>query len=273
MIIIIVDPDFMYGVIKDYICSMKFKHVILHKYVPNINYLHEITNNPNTIFIFVNNIFNIPLTNQKNVYVLNVEQLSIKCNFERIQNLPPMIQIIDYNYSNIILSSRKTMFLPYQYNDSEILDIPKTKEVVFIGLLNERRYNTLLKINCIVTYIQGIDLERDKILFGHKILVNIHYRDDYNVFEEIRCNRCIFNKMIVISEKSIHMENYRLKKYMIECSLDEIPDMVEKVLNDYDYYYTKLFLNYDLEIVEHKKYFEQCKREVFPDYTIFSDDL
>lgn len=269
--IIIVDPDFMYSVIKDYICSLKFKDGIIHKYDPNINYLHEITNNPNTIFIFVNFIYNIPFTNQKNVYVLNVEQLSIKCNFERIQNLPTTIQLIDYNYSNVVLSSRNTMFLPYQYNDSEILDIPKTKEVAFIGWLNERRYNEISKINCIVTHVHGIDLERDKLLFSHKILINIHFGEDYNVFEEIRCNRCIFNKMIVISEKSIHMENYRLKKYMIECSLDEIPDMVEKVLNDYDYYYTKLFLNYDLEILEHKKYFEQCKREVFPDDTIFSD--
>ena len=101
--------------------------------------------------------------------------------------------------------------------------------------------------------------------------MNIHFGEDYTVFEEIRCNRCIFNKMIVISEKSVHMENYRLKKYMIECSIDEIPAMVETVLNDYDYYFNKLFLDFDLEIEEHKKYFEKCKRDVFPDYTIFSD--
>jgi len=93
--ILIVDPDFNYLVIDDYINSLRFLNPILHIYNPNINYLQEITNNPTTIYIFINFIFNIPITNQKNVYILNIEQLSIQTNIERINNLPSTIRIID----------------------------------------------------------------------------------------------------------------------------------------------------------------------------------
>jgi hypothetical protein len=260
---IIIHDGFNYKVIEDYIESLSFSNPQIHIYDPNIDYITTIKKHSNTLFLFVNDTFNIPFTNQSNVYMLNVEQLSIPHNIERIQNIPPQIPIIDYNYANILISPRKLLYLPYQYNPSEIYNIEKTQNVTFIGWLNERRIIPILKIPVLVTHTNGFGAERDRILFANKVLVNIHYDENYNVFEEIRCNRCIFNKLIVISEPSIHMEHYKLKKYMIECPLDEIPEMVKQVLDNYEEYHSKLFADFDAEIETHRKYFEECKDVIF----------
>lgn len=66
----------------------------------------------------------------------------------------------------------------------------------------------------------------------------------------MRCNRCILNKMIV-SEKSD--DDFELKDYMIECEYDEIVEMTNKVLENYDFYYNKLFENFSIEDI-HEKY-------------------
>ena len=34
-------------------------------------------------------------------------------------------------------------------------------------------------------------------------LLNIHYNPSYSTFESIRCDRLIFNKVIIFSEKSL----------------------------------------------------------------------
>ena len=266
---LIIHNGFNYRVIEDYIVSLSFNNFQIHIYDPNIDYISIITNNSNTLFLFVNDTFSIPFTNQTNDYVLNVEQLTLPSNINRIQNIPPQIPIIDYSYANILLSPRKLLYLPYQYNPSEIRNIEKTDNVGFIGWLNERRINTILKIPAATHDINGVGSERDHLLFAHKVLVNIHYDENYNVFEEIRCNRCIFNKMIVISEPSVHMEHYKLKKYTIECPLDEIPNMVKQVLDNYEEYHSKLFADFDAEMEAHRKHFEECKYGIFQNMGVF----
>jgi hypothetical protein len=259
MIYLLVDDDFNINILIDYILSLK-KDLIFARINANTDYIRIINNSPNDTFIFINQFFKIPITNQQNVYILNVEQLSIQTNMDNIMNLPASIKLIDYSFSNIEYLkqiNRSYKYLPYQVNESEIFDYPKIHDVVTIGWESVRRLhsrNQLLHKNIQVNHINGVfGNVRDQILFKHKILVNVHYKEEYKVFEEMRCNRCIFNKMIVITEKSVYNENNRLRKYMIECEYSEIPDMVDKVLNSYDYYYNKLFAGFDLE--EIKQYY------------------
>lgn len=260
MIYLLVDDDFNINVLNDYISSLK-KDLIFTRINGQIDYISLINNSPNDTFIFINQFFKVPITTQTNVYILNVEQLSIQSNTDNIMNnIPANIKLIDYSFSNIEYLkqlNRSYYYLPYQVNDSEIFDYPKIHDVVTIGWESQKRLNIrtqLLEKNIQVNHINGLfDGERDELLFKHKILVNVHFKEEYKVFEEMRCNRCIFNRMIVITEKSIYNENNRLKKHMIECEYSEIPDMVEKVLGSYDYYYNKLFAGFDLQ--EIKKYY------------------
>jgi hypothetical protein len=261
MIYLLADEDFNIFILIDYILSLKI-NILFARINDNTDYINIINNSPNDTFIFINQFFKIPITDQPNVYILNVEQLSIQSNIDNIMNTPANIKLIDYSFSNIEYLkqlNRSCKYLPYQVNESEIFNYPKIQDVVSIGWESDRRLyirTQLLQKNIQVNHIDCVfGNERDQILFKYKILVNVHFKEEYKVFEEMRCNRCIFNKMIVISEKSVHNENNRLKKYMIECEYSEIPDMVEKVLNGYDYYYYKLFTDFDNDLEEIKQYY------------------
>ena len=52
---------------------------------------------------------------------------------------------------------------------------------------------------------------------------------NYNIFEEIRCNRCIYNDMIVISENSIFSDKIKSKfnKNKIFCKYDDIINTIK----------------------------------------------
>lgn len=94
--------------------------------------------------------------------------------------------------------------------------------------------------------VEGFGEARDVYLFTHKIILNIHFNERFKIFEEMRCNRCIFNKMIVITEESLN-ENYELKDYIIECKYENLIEKTIEVLNNYEYYYNMLFKDFDLE--------------------------
>jgi len=131
----------------------------------------------------------------------------------------------------------------------EIYNFEKIKNICFIGDLNSNHRKNILNNKRLINKIDIIGRygkNRDQLLFKYKILLNLHYDNNYNVLEELRINRCIFNKMIVISENSIDQNKYILKNNMIFSSYDKIIDTVIDVLDNYDYYYKKLFSKFNL---------------------------
>lgn len=96
------------------------------------------------------------------------------------------------------------------------------------------------KLNNIITPIIGWNILRDDKLFRYKILLNISAGDDYNIFETIRCYRCLFNKMIIISEPKYNKELIDYSKHIIFCEIDEMTEMINKVIDNYEYYYKLL---------------------------------
>ena len=84
----------------------------------------------------------------------------------------------------------------------------------------------------------------------------------------MRCNRCILNKMIVITQKSKTIENggafQKLRNHMIECEYDELVDTVIDVSNRYEEYYHKLFDNFNLKEItqEYEKEFTNTFDEI-----------
>jgi hypothetical protein len=238
----------------DYINSLIANYLLEIKY---INEYHNIIINPEDILIFIKNIpsyYNIKIPNK--IFVINTEQMTKTDIIEKIRNIPYNIDIIDYSKTNIetlINIGKKAYYLPYMFNWSEIYDLPKTNDVAVIGWWNSLYRKNILyeleekRIN--VHHIKGFDRERDRQLFSHRILVNVHFDPSYKILEQMRCNRCIFNKMIVISEKS-HDIDYELKPYMIECEYNNISEKVKEVLENYDFYYKQLFENLDLELIE-----------------------
>jgi hypothetical protein len=171
----------------------------------------------------------------KDTWLINTEQATRPDILEIIGDVT---NIYDYSEENIhILKTLKPdcnfKLLAYKRNPSEILNIPKTKWLAMVGNNSPRRLkiqNSLWGVNNVV----GWGLPRDKELFKHKILINVHYDSKYNITEQIRINRCIYNKMIVISETSKHQDLIALKDKIIFCDYDDIVKTVTHVMKNYN---------------------------------------
>ena len=244
-----------YNYYQDYIESIirNISNSQLILYVRNEDILHYMKKKINHIYIFIQSIPNIKLhklVNQENTFILNVEQLSIPSYKKYMRKVNNITKIIDYSKSNLKhLENQNNLYLPYQVNEQEIFNYEKTNDVAFIGTQSEYRtsiINKLKKNGINVDIINGWYRERDEKLLRYKIILNIHYNENYKIFEEIRCNRCIFNKMIVITQTSENMEDYPLRKYIIEKDYDDLVDTVVDVLNNYKNIHKELFQDFDL---------------------------
>tara|TARA_B110000971_G_scaffold15912_1_gene14708 strand:+ start:136 stop:837 length:702 start_codon:yes stop_codon:yes gene_type:complete len=205
-----------------------------------------------TIPLTVSNKSNI----NNNLFVLNTEQLSNNSHLNNIKRISNNLNIIDYSRENIDIMNKNniknTIYFPYIYNKTEIYDFAKTEDICGIGILNTDKrkllYNSLLENNKI-TNISGWEKQRDIILFKHKILLNISAFDHYNIFETIRCNRCLFNKMIIISDEKYNTDLIDYSHHILFTKLEDMSELITKVISNYDYYYKKLDLdniNYEL---------------------------
>ena len=238
-----------YNYMEDYILSFYKK---LNAEIINFDNINEIPSiNKIDIFIFIQTIPDELLqtinNDNNNIYLLNTEQMSRLAYKDKMNTFPKNIKILDYSKANLkYFNGYYTKFLSYQINYDEIYNFPKTKDIcIMSGESNYRRniINELINKSYTVDIISGWKKERDEKLFTYKILLNISYQEDYKIFESIRCDRCIFNKMIVISDKKEDMDLYYLKNYMIFEDYDKIADKAIEVLNNYDMYYKKLGLD------------------------------
>lgn len=210
-------------------------------------------------YIFLQNIDNKFLNyigNNSNIYLLNTEQLSVEKLQIQINSYPKNVIIIDYSHSNFkyYYTEYKQYFLPYQINYNEIFDYKKVNDVCLIGTIdniptNRQHIIDLLKEkNIHVDIVSGFGKERDITLFKYKIILNIgYYPDNYRIFENIRCDRCVYNNMIVISDIKEDIDDYYLKDHVIFTDYSNIPAKVIEVLSNYESYYNKLFSNFDLD--------------------------
>ena len=233
---------------------------IMYEYIETISKNFDIVeskdyDDPNIIFAHIQDIPSELTESQiEHSFLINIEQMT-NWHFDRVISYNPDIRIIDYSQANIhILVSNgklrnKIFYVPYCPNDSEIFNYEKIYDCCIIDPDTSRRLECINKIPN-MDIITGWGRERDEKLFRYKILVNIHKHLDWKIYEEIRCSRCTFNKMIVITEKSLPDPNYPLKDHIIECDYDDIPAMVKEVLNNYEFYYNKLFGNFDIEKVK-----------------------
>lgn len=204
--------------------------------------------NKNNILIFMKNIpilkFEIN-NNKKNIFILNTEQLSKKNELNYIKEKSKNFMIIDYSRENIDIMNKNniknTIYFPYIYNIDEIYNLEKTNDICGISLIKSRnRQNIYNNKNIKIENIEGWGDDRDSILFKFKIILNISSAKDYNIFETIRCNRCLFNKMIIISDEKYNKKLIDYADHILFSKVEDMPKLVNEVLSNYKYYYKKL---------------------------------
>ncbi len=102
--------------------------------------------------------------------------------------------------------------------------------------------------NIKIDHVRGWNKTRDYTLFKYKILLNISAKENYNIFESIRCYRCLFNKMIIISEEKYKKELIDYEHHIIFAKIEDIPEIINNVISNYEFYYKKL----DLDNINYK---------------------
>lgn len=278
IIIINICIDWVYRLYEEYILSLK-KFIDNYYKDININILYyDITSfDINTINNLLNydkifysgdlNILNeiIKLTNNdfKKIYFINIEQMSHPSYYKYIRNINENINIIDYSEENIPFykSIYHTFLFPPYYENNNICD----KNIDIMSLVNnDYRKNIINNIENINNNYKLLFIdncygkERDIYFSKTKIYINIHCSENHNTMELIRIMNLIVNKVIVITNNSINSDLLYIKDYIIICNNNEdFSILINEILNNYEYYYNKIFNNFN-----HEKYILYIKQNL-----------
>lgn len=176
---------------------------------------------------------------QKKMYsfaLLNIEQLTresvLNGLYKDLERDDININILlDYSPANARLVSHRSIkhhiTIPFPPVGPPFVPPSEPEKcVAFVGFLSPRRRYILdqLRDNGIkVLHIKAWGNERDQIISKCKILINVHYAPDYNVFESFRCVPWILQRrMKVISEASFDMESEWAYPFVIWCPYTEL---------------------------------------------------
>lgn len=222
--------------------------------------IEDLNYNNNDIYIFVLSLPEkfIPNTN---VLHLNTEQCTIPVKQNYVASLLNNgIRVVDYSLENIqLLNKTNLLHLSYQFDETDInklkhfvTTIDKTYDVAFVGSRSKKRDYILEKlqendIKVVIVDSQWGDA-RDKTIASAKMLLNVHYDDDYNVYESLRCDRWVFAKMLTISEMSINNNALDINKLVIFENYDKLVETVIKISSDYEVHYNEFLTVYDESI-------------------------
>lgn len=256
-------------VLEDYIYSLNIFSDVINLY----DLTHDRIFNTTDIFILTQmwiNVIEFPayfIESGRLIY-LNVEMLT---EIHRMKNVIDAIQagfkIFDYSHSNLLQLNKyikhqqltvdkiDMRHFPYQYNLRDQVQLANVDGVYKydVGVINaaikrddsvdsELTYRRvklweqlqLSELKCI--NILGWGAERDELLKRCKVIINVHHFECFNIFEQIRCDRLIFAKKIIISDKSIFTETYDMVDNVLWEDYDNIIPRAKEVVNNFEKY-------------------------------------
>lgn len=169
-------------------------------------------------------------------YLINMEQCSNKDHLSRLLkelSNERYSGLIDYSEANVRWSGIEETTIVLMKRGVSSGDGMKEYDVAFVGLLNARRNHilqSLVERGVSVRHIRGWGRNRDKEIAKARVLVNIHYSENYLVFESIRCLPWMGREdIVVISEDS---EPDRLTPWVYTCAYDDLVQSTLDALND-----------------------------------------
>jgi hypothetical protein len=221
--------------------------------IDNINKYDKILYGGN-IDIF-NSIFIKLINDIEKIYFINIEQLSNNLYYSSIRNINNNIKIIDYSEENIpfLKGNFKNVFLFSPYFENKEFKI-HSKKIDVLSLINNNYRKSILdniKINKkynILYLNECYNNVRNEYYLNSKIYINIHGSDNHKTMELIRIVNLIMNKVIIVSQNSINNELLYFKDYIIICNdNDKFSDYINEILSNYEYYYNKIYSNFNVE--------------------------
>ena len=169
-------------------------------------------------------------------FFLNTEQLSRSNSLTYVKSLPGHLRLLDYSYENVRIAKEHGLISTYTPITVYNTHVPKTRGVAFIGSLkNARRrqiYDELRGQGVDITNVTGFGVDRDAVVYQHRILLNIHADRNYTVFEELRCTPCVLNEMLIVTETCSNMDGYPYRDRVIEAPYDELVATVCRIVKE-----------------------------------------
>ena len=206
---------------------------------------------PDKIYVFIQRLPSSILStctfqDYPRLVVLNTEQLTRPGWNHVIKQVHDRgITVLDYSIENVLLSGlSRHYFVPFQDTEGPPLK-PKGRGACMVwadGFLN--RWSVFSSIPN-ASNILGFGKKRDDVLFEHKVLVNVHATDEYNIHEHMRTDRCIYQEIIVVTEPSVYTDKLPLRQYMVVEERSKIPARVQSILENYKAVHQQLFGNMD----------------------------
>jgi hypothetical protein len=232
----------VYHYFEDY-CNGLLKHgdLTLIKYQTD----DEFSIDPNTQYYFCQSIPERFENTNANLNLINTEQLTTDKEHQIavLNRLAQGVRVIDYDhYQSLSTESAIHSYLPYQFHESEDyqlqhwLQAPKIYDVAVCSLGSPRRqqiWSQLESRGLKLCSVVGWRDHRDRQIAQAKVLINIHYGDDYQIFEHFRCDRWILAGQLVVSESSLSDDLLDHKDLIILSNYDDLVDKVCDVIHDY----------------------------------------
>jgi len=157
-----------------------------------------------------------------------------------IPNIKNIQTAEDMRYLKYAQTSR--YIAPVIYEDVNFEDTGKKETItMFSSNPSPRRASFSSRAN-VVNIKDAFSKEELRVVYyNSRILVNVHQTDHHHTFEELRVLPALCNGVLIISEEVPLKEEIPYSESIIWSSYDRLPETIEKVKENYDYYYKKIF--------------------------------
>ena len=241
----------------------------------NINWEHTLVKK-NGRSIMPNCLEGKVLTNTAEPYMVRIDRYEELNNADIIidYSIPNMYNIYSSNsYNNFYKKMLYISPVLFDY-DSQNYEYKQRRINVLTTFINtnEPRRRTLLD-NIKMANIDHININNcfdkiqlEELYLNTKIIINIHQTEHHDTFEELRCLPALLSGVIVISEYSPLNNLIPYNDLIIWSSYDNIIDTTNNVINNYDYYYKKIFGKKQTLNVLHKNNLIKIENKVMSFY-------
>jgi hypothetical protein len=142
--------------------------------------------------------------------------------------------------NNIVSKNKNNFYLPYNLISNNY----KLNKIYEIGIL-DNQYSIFINKNITLINNKNIIIINNYDLI-QKIKIFIYFNDEY--FDEYLLTKIIYNKVIIITNKSSCFNNYYLKDYIVQYDDDtnNLYKTINNTLINYENIYNKIFKNFEI---------------------------
>lgn len=112
----------------------------------------------------------------------------------------------------------------------------KRYDVAFVGRPSSRRdaILQLVRRKYSVVVVKAFGGDRDAVIAQSRVLVNVHYRDDYRILESLRCVQAFMCGTLVVTERSEPQRHSLVERtFHVAEHYEDLVPTIERVLGQY----------------------------------------